>query len=153
MAGTKNHDYHILPPSIWPFAGSMAALVMAVGAILWMHSMDTSGIVFYAGMAGVIHLHYARQAGLAQAAQAPHVQPQRGCVAELDGRVAQVHVTRDRQARAGFSQACRGQAVAFEQGLRVVAQLLQGLGQALHKPYRQVAQAHPWPAHAVTAIG
>ena len=58
MAGTKNHDYHILPPSIWPFAGSMAALVMAVGAILWMHSMDTSGIVFYAGTAGVIGTMY-----------------------------------------------------------------------------------------------
>ena len=58
MAGAKNHDYHILPPSIWPFAGSMAALVMAVGAILWMHSMDTSGIVFYAGTAGVIGTMY-----------------------------------------------------------------------------------------------
>jgi cytochrome c oxidase subunit 3 len=58
MAGTKNHDYHILPPSIWPFAGSMAALVMAVGAILWMHSMDPSGIVFYAGTSGVVGTMY-----------------------------------------------------------------------------------------------
>ena len=58
MAGTKNHDYHILPPSIIPFAGSMAALLMAVGAILWMHSIDTSGIVFYAGVAAVAATFY-----------------------------------------------------------------------------------------------
>lgn len=37
MAGAKNHDYHILPPSIWPLFGSMSALVMAMGAIMWMH--------------------------------------------------------------------------------------------------------------------
>ena len=30
MAGAKNHDYHILPPSIWPFFGSMSALVMGL---------------------------------------------------------------------------------------------------------------------------
>ncbi|TAJ76017.1 MAG: cytochrome c oxidase subunit 3, partial [Sphingobium sp.] len=29
MAGAKNHDYHILPPSIWPLFGAMSALVMA----------------------------------------------------------------------------------------------------------------------------
>jgi hypothetical protein len=37
MAGAKNHDYHILPPSIWPLFGSMSVLIMAVGAIMWMH--------------------------------------------------------------------------------------------------------------------
>jgi cytochrome c oxidase subunit III len=37
MAQAKNHDYHILPPSIWPFLGAVAAFVMLFGAVLWMH--------------------------------------------------------------------------------------------------------------------
>ena len=57
MAGAKNHDYHILPPSIWPFFGSMSALVMALGAIMWMHpdAMGPGGgWVFLIGLAGVL---------------------------------------------------------------------------------------------------
>ncbi|MFQ6776273.1 cytochrome c oxidase subunit 3 [Cereibacter sphaeroides] len=37
MAHAKNHDYHILPPSIWPFMASVGAFVMLFGAVLWMH--------------------------------------------------------------------------------------------------------------------
>ena len=37
MAGAKNHEYHILPPSPWPLLSSFSALVMAAGAIMWMH--------------------------------------------------------------------------------------------------------------------
>ena len=37
MAHAKNHDYHVLPPSIWPFLGSVGAFVMLFGAVLWMH--------------------------------------------------------------------------------------------------------------------
>ena len=37
MAHEKNHDYHILPPSVNPLLGALAALVMLTGAILWMH--------------------------------------------------------------------------------------------------------------------
>lgn len=65
MAGHKNHDYHILPPSIWPFIGSMSALVMAVGAVMWMHGghLDAAkanggGYVFFAGLAGVLFTMY-----------------------------------------------------------------------------------------------
>ena len=36
MAHAKNHDYHILPPSIWPFLASVSAFVMLFGATLWM---------------------------------------------------------------------------------------------------------------------
>ncbi|MBJ3777673.1 cytochrome c oxidase subunit 3 [Acuticoccus mangrovi] len=33
-AATKpNHDYHILPPSPWPFTGSLGAFIMAIGAV------------------------------------------------------------------------------------------------------------------------
>ena len=54
MAGTKNHEYHILPPSIWPFMGAMSALAMAAGAIMWMRSADTHGILFFVGVLGVL---------------------------------------------------------------------------------------------------
>ena len=54
MAGAKNHDYHILPPSIWPLMGAGAALALAAGGIMWMHKADPSGIVFYIGLAGVL---------------------------------------------------------------------------------------------------
>ena len=33
MAGAKNHDYHILPPDIWPLIGAIygvAALILSV---------------------------------------------------------------------------------------------------------------------------
>ena len=58
MSGTKNHDYHILPPSIWPLAGSMSALAMAAGGIMWMHSAAGGGAIFYAGLAGVLAVMY-----------------------------------------------------------------------------------------------
>jgi cytochrome c oxidase subunit III len=51
MAGAKNHQYHILPPSIWPLFGSMAALVLAAGGIMWMHTMPAANLVFWAGVA------------------------------------------------------------------------------------------------------
>jgi len=37
MAHEKNHDFHILAPSIWPFAGSLGAFIMLFGGTLWMH--------------------------------------------------------------------------------------------------------------------
>jgi cytochrome c oxidase subunit 3 len=37
MAGHKNHDYHILAPSIWPLVGAVGAVLMLVGAVLWFH--------------------------------------------------------------------------------------------------------------------
>ncbi len=54
MAGAKTHDYHILPPSIWPLVGSMSALTMASGGIMWMHSAPFGGWVFLLGLAGVL---------------------------------------------------------------------------------------------------
>tara|TARA_A100001391_G_scaffold78331_1_gene50653 strand:- start:111919 stop:112746 length:828 start_codon:yes stop_codon:yes gene_type:complete len=38
MAGAKNHDYHILPPDIWPFTGAMSGLVFTSGMVMFMHS-------------------------------------------------------------------------------------------------------------------
>ncbi len=52
-AHTKNHDYHLVEPSPWPFVGSVAAFILAVGAIIWMHS----GLPWIAiiGLLGVIY--------------------------------------------------------------------------------------------------
>jgi len=36
MAHEKNHDYHIIEPSIWPLMGAFSAFVMLVGAIFFM---------------------------------------------------------------------------------------------------------------------
>ncbi len=38
-AHAKNHDYHIIDPSPWPFLGSVGALVMAIGGIGWMQAL------------------------------------------------------------------------------------------------------------------
>ncbi len=58
MAGAKNHDYHILPPSIWPLVGSMSALAMAAGGIMWMREQPGGMWVFFAGLAGVLFTMY-----------------------------------------------------------------------------------------------
>ena len=33
------HDYHLVNPSPWPFVGSAAATVMAIGGVIWMRGM------------------------------------------------------------------------------------------------------------------
>jgi len=54
MAGAKTHDYHILPPSIWPLIGATSALAMASGAIMWMHAQPYGGWLFILGVLGVL---------------------------------------------------------------------------------------------------
>jgi cytochrome c oxidase subunit III len=40
MAHAKNHDYHILPPSIWPLMASVGSFTMLFGGVLGMHWQD-----------------------------------------------------------------------------------------------------------------
>ena len=54
MAGAKNHDYHILPPSPWPLMGAFAALALAAGGIMWMHKAPMGPWVFGLGLTGVL---------------------------------------------------------------------------------------------------
>ena len=56
MAHEKNHDYHILNPSIWPFIGSIAAFVMLFGAVVFFHSENPW--MFIAGFVGVLFVMY-----------------------------------------------------------------------------------------------
>ncbi|WP_312796127.1 cytochrome c oxidase subunit 3 [Tianweitania sp.] len=38
-AHAKNHDYHIIDPSPWPFTASVGALLMALGGVGWMQGL------------------------------------------------------------------------------------------------------------------
>ena len=50
MSDTKaNHPYHLVDPSPWPLAGAISALVLAVGAIMYMHEID-GGLVLGIGL-------------------------------------------------------------------------------------------------------
>ena len=53
----KNHDYHMVEPSPWPFVGSVAVLIMAIGGVFWMHSWTPW--VFFVGLVGVLYTMYA----------------------------------------------------------------------------------------------
>jgi cytochrome c oxidase subunit III len=52
-AHAKNHDYHLVDPSPWPFIGSLSAFVMALGAIAWMR--DVTPWLFFIGFSGVLY--------------------------------------------------------------------------------------------------
>ena len=65
-AHSKNHDYHIIDPSPWPFIGSMGALIMAIGGITWMQYLKGSALhlfglnlatpwIFFIGLALVLY--------------------------------------------------------------------------------------------------
>jgi cytochrome c oxidase subunit III len=58
MAGTKNHDFHIVDPSPWPLVGSMAALMAAVGGIFAMHGEPWGKYVFGLGFAAILFTFY-----------------------------------------------------------------------------------------------
>jgi cytochrome c oxidase subunit 3 len=55
-AHAKHHDYHLVDPSPWPIIGAVAAFMLAVGAITWMHKSFTGApILFAAGAIGVLY--------------------------------------------------------------------------------------------------
>ncbi len=56
MAHVKNHDYHILHPSIYPFLGAVSAFVMLFGAVLFFH--DSGPWMLLIGLAGVLYTMY-----------------------------------------------------------------------------------------------
>jgi len=57
MAHAKNHDYHILNPSVWPFLGAVSGFAMLFGAVLWMH--EITPYLFWIGFVGVLYVMYA----------------------------------------------------------------------------------------------
>jgi cytochrome c oxidase subunit 3 len=61
--GAVKHDYHILPPSPWPFVGSASATLMAIGLIAWIKG-GVFGIekgqwwLFALGISGVLYTFF-----------------------------------------------------------------------------------------------
>lgn len=58
MAHEKNHDYHILPPSIWPLLTGISVFVMLFGAVIWMDN-HSNPYLFLMGFVGVLYNMYA----------------------------------------------------------------------------------------------
>ena len=55
MAHTKNHDYHILAPSLYPLLGAVSAFVMLYGAVLWMkHDSPWMCLIGFVGVLSAI---------------------------------------------------------------------------------------------------
>ena len=50
----KNHDYHLVDPSPWPFIGSVSAFIMAVGAVTFMHNHANPWVMIL-GFIGVLY--------------------------------------------------------------------------------------------------
>ena len=44
MSAHAKHPYHMVNPSPWPALGSLAGLVTAVGAVMYMHKQPVLGI-------------------------------------------------------------------------------------------------------------
>ena len=52
-AHAKHHDYHLVDPSPWPIIGSISALIMAIGFVMFMH--DAGPWVLIIGGLGVAY--------------------------------------------------------------------------------------------------
>jgi len=48
-----NHNYHLVDPSPWPLVGSIAAFILAIGAVNWFH--DGAPWIMIAGFLGVLY--------------------------------------------------------------------------------------------------
>jgi cytochrome c oxidase subunit 3 len=49
MSGGHTHSYHLVEPSPWPAVGAMAAFVLAIGGIMFMHDMPFGGLITIVG--------------------------------------------------------------------------------------------------------
>ena len=61
MAHEKNHDYHIIDPSPWPFMGAASAVVLLIGTILFISPNVVEmkqPFVMLIGLAGVFYTMY-----------------------------------------------------------------------------------------------
>ena len=56
MAHVKEHDYHILHPSIWPFLGAVSGVTLLIGAVLLFHDVTPWSAVL--GFLGVAYVMY-----------------------------------------------------------------------------------------------
>ena len=53
-----NHPYHLVDPSPWPLVGSLSALLLTGGGVIWMHEGAIGPWVVLLGFAGVFYTMY-----------------------------------------------------------------------------------------------
>ena len=53
--GKPNHPYHLVDPSPWPLVGSMSALLLTSGGVMWMHGVGIGRWVTLLGFLGVLY--------------------------------------------------------------------------------------------------
>ncbi len=70
MAGTKNHDYHILPTDPWPLIGSISALTFTSGMVLFMHDLAHAHLVLGLGVVGLLATFFSWFSNIVKEAQA-----------------------------------------------------------------------------------
>jgi cytochrome c oxidase subunit 3 len=58
MAGTKNHDYHLVDPDPWPLIGAISAGLLFGGLVMSWHANAYGKFVALAGMVGVLVTMY-----------------------------------------------------------------------------------------------
>jgi cytochrome c oxidase subunit 3 len=58
MAATKNHDYHLVEPSVWPLIGAIAAMALFGGFVMYLHDNQYGKFVMGLGVAGVLLTMY-----------------------------------------------------------------------------------------------
>jgi cytochrome c oxidase subunit 3 len=56
MSATKNHPYHLVDPSFWPFFSSMATFIIPIGIILW--ATDRGPWLLIVGMLFLLYILY-----------------------------------------------------------------------------------------------
>ena len=56
MAHEKNHDYHILNPSVYPFVAAVSAFILMFGAVLFFHGSGPWMMLI--GLVGVLYVMY-----------------------------------------------------------------------------------------------
>jgi cytochrome c oxidase subunit III len=54
MSGGHSHSYHLVEPSPWPAVGAMAAFVLAIGSIMYMHEMPFGGWIAIFGFLAIL---------------------------------------------------------------------------------------------------
>jgi cytochrome c oxidase subunit 3 len=75
MAGTKNHDYHLVDPDPWPLIGSMSALFLFGGFVMWLHDNRFGAAVGLVGLAGVLITMYSWWSNVVREAHQGHQTP------------------------------------------------------------------------------
>src|SRR5256885_8627812 len=58
MAATKNHDYHLVEPSIWPLIGAISAFALFGGFVMALHDNQYGKFIMGLGVAGVLLTMY-----------------------------------------------------------------------------------------------